>query len=68
MFTGKSKLAIDEVGAVVLEEDGTEVDDEDYFQLLKPNTTFILLRPHEVWRPVRDNLGMFGQCSPETHD
>ena len=36
---------------VVLEEDGTEVDDDDYFQTLEPNTCLMLLYSGERWSP-----------------
>ena len=37
---------------MVLEEDGTEVDEEDYFQTLEPNTWLMLLHPGEKWSRV----------------
>ena len=36
---------------VVLEEDGTEVDDDEYFQTLEPNTTLMLLYQEDRWSP-----------------
>lgn len=36
---------------LVLEEDGTEVDDEEYFQTLADNTMFILLLKDDIWSP-----------------
>ena len=36
---------------VVLEEDGTEVDEDDYFQTLEPNTTLMLLYAGDKWSP-----------------
>ncbi|XP_013416677.1 DNA fragmentation factor subunit alpha [Lingula anatina] len=53
---GKEKLGIpdDSKVKVVLEEDGTEVEDNDYFLCLKDNTTFLLLKPGEKWTKVRD--------------
>ena len=36
---------------VVLEEDGTEVDEEDYFTFLPFNTTVMILRHGETWKP-----------------
>ncbi|KAK7071734.1 hypothetical protein SK128_019013 [Halocaridina rubra] len=36
---------------VVLEEDGTNVDDA-YWESLQPDTRLILLRPDEVWQPA----------------
>ncbi|XP_076359245.1 uncharacterized protein LOC143251853 isoform X2 [Tachypleus tridentatus] len=36
---------------VVLENDGTEVEDENYFKTVDKDTVFILLRPGERWFP-----------------
>ncbi|XP_077282988.1 DNA fragmentation factor subunit alpha-like isoform X2 [Arctopsyche grandis] len=36
---------------VVLEVDGTEVDDEDYFATLEPHTSLMVLRQIEKWHP-----------------
>ncbi|XP_059145091.1 DNA fragmentation factor subunit alpha-like [Physella acuta] len=36
---------------VVLEQDGTEVDEEDYFAFLQPNTVLMFLVDGEKWRP-----------------
>lgn len=36
---------------VALECDGTEVDDEDYFYTLDPDTTLMLLHGNEKWTP-----------------
>ena len=51
--SGKEKLSYrEEQGViVVLEEDGTEVDEEDYFQTLEDNTELILLHSGERWSP-----------------
>ncbi|XP_067873041.1 DNA fragmentation factor subunit alpha [Heterodontus francisci] len=54
---GKGKLCLDKSGAqqaytVVLEDDGTIVDDEDYFAHLPENTTFMILDPNQKWTPV----------------
>ncbi|GFR81156.1 DNAation factor subunit alpha [Elysia marginata] len=38
---------------IVLEEDGTEVDDEDYFSFLPQNSTLMLLKEGECWQPAR---------------
>ena len=55
-FTLTSRRKLDtplDVGVmVVLEEDGTEVDDEDYFQTLEPNTTLMLLHAGDRWSPL----------------
>lgn len=50
---GKGKLGVpaEEKVNVVLEEDGTEVDEEDYFTFLPFNTTVMILRHEETWRP-----------------
>ena len=36
---------------VVLEEDGTEVDEEEYFQTLPANTLLMLLFVEDRWSP-----------------
>ena len=36
---------------LVLEEDGTEVDEEDYFQTMKDNTILMLLLKDDIWTP-----------------
>jgi len=36
---------------LVLEEDGTEVDDEEYFQTLEKNTMLMLLLKDDIWSP-----------------
>lgn len=36
---------------LVLEEDGTEVDDEEYFQTLEKNTMLMLLLKEDIWSP-----------------
>lgn len=52
--TGCAKLGLVtslEKVRVVLEADGTEVDDEDYFSFL-PNDSILMLLTHtETWRP-----------------
>lgn len=50
---GKSKLEISPSAStrVVLECDGTEVEDEEYFAFMQPNTVFQLLQVTEKWRP-----------------
>lgn len=37
---------------VVLEQDGTEVDEEDYFSTLERNTSLMLLKTNEKWGPA----------------
>lgn len=36
---------------IVLENDGTEVDEEEYFRTLDENTCFMILRADEEWIP-----------------
>ena len=36
---------------LVLEEDGTEVDDEEYFQTIESNTMLMLLLKDDIWSP-----------------
>lgn len=36
---------------VVLESDGTEVEDDAYFQSAEKDTVFLLLRDNETWLP-----------------
>lgn len=36
---------------VVLESDGTEVDDEEYFSTLEPDTSLMILHGNEKWSP-----------------
>ena len=45
---GVRKLAAPEDCRVCL-EDGTEVEDEDYFKTLPPQTVFVFVRPDETW-------------------
>lgn len=51
-FLAKEKLGLNgEAVKVVLEQDGTEVDEEDYFSTLERNTSLMLLAPNEKWCP-----------------
>lgn len=36
---------------IVLEADGTEVEDENYFQRVERDTIFLMLQPNEKWLP-----------------
>lgn len=51
--TGKDKLGISasENVRVVLELDGTQVEDGEYFRTLPNNTVLLLLRPGDRWSP-----------------
>lgn len=44
---------------VHLDSDGTEIDDEDYFQTLEPNTELIAVFQGEEWIDVRNILCKF---------
>ena len=52
------KKAIEKLGCadqevyLVLEEDGTELKDEEYFQTLLDNTRLMLLLHPDIWSPV----------------
>ena len=60
-ITGKEKLTLParEEVRVVLESDGTEVDEEDYFTFLPYNTTMMILRQGEHWRPPGAGNSLF---------
>lgn len=54
MITGKEKLGVPSVENVslVLESDGTQVEDGEYFKTLSNNTILLLLRNGERWCPT----------------
>ncbi|XP_067826479.1 DNA fragmentation factor subunit alpha isoform X2 [Heptranchias perlo] len=69
---GKEKLCLDKLAAqqayiVVLEEDGTIVDEEDYFMHLPENTTFMILSSSEEWTPVNVDI-KFSSDTKMEHD
>ena len=51
--SAKEKLSylVDQDVVVVLEEDGTEVDEDDYFQTLEDNTELMVLYRGDRWSP-----------------
>ena len=52
-FSGREKLDLGTARVrVVLESDGTQVEDPDYFSTLPENTVFLLLRQGEHWYPA----------------
>ena len=53
-FAGKLKLNYkkSEKILVVLESDGTIVEEEEYFQHIDSDITFVLLRQNEEWIPA----------------
>lgn len=54
LFAGKEKLGVpqNESVSLVLESDGTQVEDGDYFKTLANNTILLLLRHGERWCPT----------------
>lgn len=48
------KLDINETIKVVLESDGTEIDEDDYFDTLEKNTLIMILKPNEKWCSYSD--------------
>ncbi|KAK6175550.1 hypothetical protein SNE40_013993 [Patella caerulea] len=57
----RTKLNIQPIESikVVLEEDGTEIDDEDYFAFVPSNSTIVILRGSETWHHA--DAGLSGQ-------
>lgn len=47
----KLNIGDNENVTVVLEVDGTEIDDEEYFSTLEPNTSLMILTESENWMP-----------------
>jgi hypothetical protein len=47
----------DEEVYAVLEEDGTEVDEAEYFHLLPSRTRMIVLSTKEIWSPMDSMQG-----------
>lgn len=41
---------------IVLELDGTEIDDNDYFDTLDPDTSLMILCEDERWTPYKSNF------------
>lgn len=54
VYTGKDKLGVpaSEPVRVVLECDGTQIEDGEYFRTLANNTVLLLLRQGERWYPT----------------
>ena len=53
MVPGREKLSVpaSEPVRLVLDIDGTQVEDGEYFRTLPNNTVLLLLRPGERWHP-----------------
>lgn len=52
----KFHIELDQYIRIVLENDGTEIDDNDYFNTLEPDTTLMILVEEEKWTPYRSFL------------
>lgn len=68
-FVGKEKLNIaqNESVRLVLENDGTQIEDPEYFKTLPNNTTVLLLRNDEYWYPAGVDAIKTGNLNTETH-
>ena len=49
-------MSVSEPVRIVLESDGTQGEDGEYFQTLPENTIFIVLRPGEAWAPAGEDI------------
>jgi len=58
-------LPVEERAFVVLEEDGTEVDEEEYFEMLPERTHLMLLAADQLWSP---NISLQGSCIFEVNN
>ena len=47
---GAEKLGIKDVSNIVLEEDGSEVESDEYLRSLSPHTVLIFLQPGDEWQ------------------
>ena len=74
----KNKLHGASPARVVLEEDGTEIDSEEYFSFLPDNSILMMLSSDSEWTPqhtcktgqdcsksVNDDMTILEECSPE---
>lgn len=52
---------------VVFEDDGTEVEDEAYFQSAARETVFLLLRHSETWQPAAMDALKSGKLSSQSY-
>ncbi|XP_022173924.1 DNA fragmentation factor subunit alpha-like isoform X1 [Myzus persicae] len=61
MTKAQQKLDINENEPikVVLESDGTEIDEEDYFDTLETNTLIMILKSDQKWSPYDISGGVF---------
>ena len=57
VLTGTAKLGMSDVAIrVVLEADGTEIDEDEYLCFIENNATLIFLTPAEKWSPHIGNI------------
>lgn len=63
---GKDKLGVpaSEAVRVVLESDGTQIEDGEYFRTLANNTILLLLRQGERWYPTGVDVIKAGEENP----
>lgn len=59
--TKKLELPTESEFTVVLEVDGTEIDDDEYFATLDPQTSLMILHKDEKWRPTAPDVFSFDQ-------
>lgn len=52
----KFQIPVSEHIRIVLETDGTEIDDNDYFDTLDPDTSLMILCEDERWTPYKSNF------------
>lgn len=53
------KFGKNDVPNIHLDSDGTEIDDEDYFQTLEPNTELVAVFEGEQWIDVSTKIIIF---------
>ncbi|CAG7819867.1 unnamed protein product, partial [Allacma fusca] len=53
---------------IVLEQDGTEIDDNDYFITLEPDTSLMVLRHHEKWTPYKSMMALGLPLEPHSDE
>lgn len=54
LYLAQKKLNINDPIKVVLESDGTEIDEDDYFETLEKNTLIMILKSDEKWCSYSD--------------
>lgn len=59
-------MPVGEPVRLVLDSDGTQVEDGDYFRTLPNNTVLLLLRPGERWVPTGVDVIRAGKFKPSS--